>query len=82
MEPQAGAWINFLEILGALLQVVQDGCQGPHDGGGAEAVSDHGEVSEVTLYGGVQQWRRVGVAQGGAVLVQQIHQLLADHSKQ
>ena len=82
VDPKTGARVDLLEILGALLQIVEDGCEGAHDGWRSEAVSDHGEVSEVTLYGGVQQGRGVGVAQGGAVLVQQVHQLLADHSKQ
>ena len=80
VQPQARAGVNLLQILGALLQVVEDGGEGAHDGRGAEPVCDHGEVGEVTLDGRVQQGRRVGVAQRGAVLVQQVHQLLADHS--
>ena len=80
VQAQARAGVDLLQILGALPQVVQDGRQGAHDGRGAEPVGDHGEVGEVTLDGGVQQGGRVGVAEGGAVLVQQVHQLLADHS--
>ena len=53
-----------------------DSRQGGHDGGGAEAVGDEREVSEMSLYTGVQQRLGPGVAQGGPVLVQQVHQLL------
>ena len=81
VEPQPRAGVDLLQILGALPQVVQDGRQGAHDGRGAEPVGDHGEVSEMTLDGGVQQGGRVGVAQRRPVLVQQVHQLLADHSR-
>ena len=81
VDPKTGARVDLLEILGALLQIVEDGCEGPHDGWRSEAVSDHGEVSEVTLDGGVQERRRVGVAERRPVLVEKIHQLLADHSK-
>ena len=42
-------------------------------------MGDHGEVGEVSLYGGVQDRLRPGVAERGAVLVQQVHQLLADN---
>ena len=70
MQPQPGAGVNLLKILGALLQIVEDGREGAHDGGGAEPVGDHGEVGEVTLDGRVQQGGRVGVAQRGPVLVQ------------
>ena len=80
MKSQPRAGINLLKILGALLEIVEDGGEGAHDGGGAEPVRDHGEVGEVTLDGGVQQGRRVGVAERGPVLVQEIYQLLADHS--
>ena len=81
MKSQPRAGINLLKILGALLEIVEDGGEGAHDGGGAEPVRDHGEVGEVTLYGRVQQWGRVGVAQRRPVLVQQVHQLLRDQSE-
>ena len=48
------------------------------DGRGAEAVGDHGEVGEGSLDAWVQDRLGAGVAQGGPVLVQQVHQLLAD----
>ena len=80
MKPQPGAGVDLLQILGALLQIVEDGREGAHDGGAAEPVCDHREVGEMTLDGRVQQGGRVGVAQRGPVLVQEVDQLLADHS--
>jgi hypothetical protein len=44
-------------------------------------VGDHGEVCEVALNGCVQDGLGPGVAEGGPVLVQQVHQLLADVSE-
>ena len=41
---------------------------------------DHGEVGEVSLDARLQDGLRVGVAQGAPVLVQQVHQLLADEA--
>jgi len=41
-------------------------------------VRHEGEVREVALHGGVQLGRRVGVHQGRAVLVQDVHQLPGD----
>jgi hypothetical protein len=38
-------------------------------------VGDHGEVGEVALYAGVKDGLGPGVAEGGPVLVQQVHQL-------
>ena len=52
-----------------------------HDGRGAEAVGDEREVREVSLDGRVQDLLRAGVAERGAVLVQQVHQLLGDDPK-
>ena len=46
--------VDLVHVPGALLHVVLHGPQGGHDGRGAEAVSDVREVSEVTLYGGLQ----------------------------
>ena len=51
---------------------------GGHDGGGAEAVADHGEVGEVSLDAGVHQRLGPCVAEGRPVLVQEVNQLLAD----
>jgi hypothetical protein len=42
---------------------------------------DHGEMGEMSLYGRVQQRDWFGVAEGGPVLVQQVHQLLRNKSK-
>ena len=44
-------------------------------------MGDHGEVGEVALYAGVQDGLGPGVAQRGPVLVQQVHQLLANVSE-
>ena len=49
------------------------------DGRGAEAVGDHGEVGEGSLDAWVQDRLGAGVAQGRPVLVQQVHQLLANY---
>ena len=76
-----GGGVGLVEVLDALVEVVLDGGESRHDGRGAEAVGDHGEVSEVSLYTGIQDWLGSSVAQGGPVLVQQIHQLLADVSE-
>ena len=54
------------------------GRQGGHYCGRAKAVGDHGEVGEGTLDAWVEDRLRPRVAQGGPVLVQQVHQLLAD----
>ena len=43
-------------------------------------MGDHGEVGEVPLDHGVEDGLGGGVAQGRPVLVQQVHQLFADHS--
>ncbi len=59
-----------------------DGCEGGHDGGRAEAVGDHGEVGEVALYAGVKDGLGPGVAEGGPVLVQQVHQLFCNQPAQ
>jgi len=45
-------------------------------------VGDHGEVGEVALYAGVQEHGGLGVAEGGPVLVQQVHQLFRDQPAQ
>ena len=47
---------------GGLLSHLDSG-QGGHDGGGAEAVCDEREVSEMSLYTGLQQGLGPGVAQ-------------------
>ena len=81
LHVEGGAWAELVQALDTLAEVVLDSGDGGHDGGGPEPVTDHGEVSEVPLDGGVQERRRVGVTEGRPVLVEKIHQLLADHSK-
>ena len=44
-------------------------------------MGDHGEVGKVALYAGVQDGLGPGVAEGGAVLVQEVHQLLGGHGR-
>ncbi len=45
-------------------------------------MGDHGEVGEVALYAGVKDGLWPGVAEGGPVLVQQVHQLFRDQPAQ
>ena len=71
--------VELVQVLDALVHIVLYGRQGGHDGGGPEAVGDHGEVGEGSLDAGVEDGLGPRVAQGGPVLVQQVHQLLADH---
>ena len=42
---------------------------------------DEREVSEMSLNTGVQQGLGPGVAEGGPVLVQQVHQLITEESE-
>ena len=78
VNSRAGGWVNFVQTFDGFLHVVPDRRQGSHDGRGAEAVGDHGEVGKVSLNAGLQDRLGVGVAQWRPVLVQQVHQLLAD----
>ena len=75
---ESRARVDFVQILDALVHVVLDGREGGHYCGGPEAVGDHGEVGEGSLDAWVQDRLGAGVAQGRPVLVQQVHQLLAD----
>lgn len=59
-----------------------DGGQGGHDGRRAKAMSDEREVGQVSLNRRFQNLLRSGVAQGRPVLVEQVHQLLGDESKE
>ena len=70
--------IDLVQVPGALLHVVLHGPQGGHDGRGAEAVGDVREVGEMSLNAGLQHWLGSGVAQGGPVVVEELHQLLTD----
>ena len=76
---RGGGGIGLVQVLDALVQIVLDGGEGGHNGGRAKPVGDHGEVGKVALYAGVQDGLGPGVAEGGAVLVQEVHQLLRDH---
>ena len=67
---------GLLEALEALCQVVLDGREGGDNGRGAKAVGGVGEVGEVTLDLWLEDHGGLRVAQGGPVLVQQVHQLL------
>ncbi len=44
-------------------------------------MGDHGEVGEMALYAGVKDGLGPGVAEGGPVLVQKVHQLFTDVSE-
>ena len=70
--------VDLVQVPGALLHVVLDGPQGGHDGRGAEAVRDVGEVSEMSLNAGLQHGLGPSVAEGGPVVVEELHQLLTD----
>ena len=75
------AGVDLVQVLDALVEIVLDGGEGGHYGRRPEPVRDHGEVCEVPLYAGVEDGLGSSVAQGGSVLVQQVHQLLADVSE-
>ena len=75
---RARSRVNFVQTFDGFLHVVPDRRQGSHDGRGAEAVGDHGEVGEMSLNAGLQHWLGSGVAQGGPVVVEELHQLLTD----
>ena len=77
-----GGGIGLVQVLDALVQIVLDGGEGGHNGGRAKPMGDHGEVGEVALNAGVQDGLGPGVAERGPVLVQQVHELLADVSEE
>ena len=77
VQRQPGPGVHLVQVLGALAEVVHDGGQRRDDGGGPEPVGDGGEVAEVPLDGGVQQGLGPRVAQRAAVLVEELHQLVA-----
>ena len=81
MQPEGGGGVGLVEELDALVEIVLDGREGGHDGRRPEAVGDEGKVGEVPLDGGVEDGLGPGVAQRGPVLVQKVHQLLADESE-
>ena len=76
MEAETRGGVDLVQVLDALVEIVLDGGEGGHNGGRAKPVGDHGEVGEVALYAGVQEDGRLGVAEGGSVLIQQVHELL------
>ena len=63
VNSRAGGWVNFVQTFDGFLHVVPYRRQGSHDGRGAEAVGDHGEMGEMSLYAGLQDRLRVGVTQ-------------------
>ena len=77
MDTEAGGGgVGLVEVLDALVEVVLDGGESRHDGRGAEAVGDGGEVGQVSLDAGLQHGLRPGVAQGAPVLVEKLSQLV------
>ena len=74
---EGGAGVELVQVLDTLAEEVLDGGERGHDGGRPEAVGDGGEVAEVPLDGGVQQGLGPRVAQRAAVLVEELHQLVA-----
>ena len=48
MERRRG-WTRLVQDFQALVEIILDGCQGSHNGGGTKAMGDHGEVSKVSL---------------------------------
>ena len=80
MNVDGGGGVEFVQVLDTLGQIVLQGGQGGHDGGGAEPVSDVREVSEVSLDARLQHRLGPGVAEGRPVLVEELHQFLADVS--
>ena len=79
MDTETRAGVDLVQVLDALVEIVLDGGEGGHYGRRPEPVRDHGEVCEVPLYAGVEDGLGSSVAQGGSVLVQQVHQLFCDH---
>ena len=77
LHVEGGAWAELVQALDTLAEVVLDSGDGGHDGGGPEPVGDGGEVGEVPLDAGVQQGLGPRVAQRAAVLVEELHQLVA-----
>ena len=71
---------NLVQTLHALVHIILDSSESSHDGRGTKPVSDHGEVSEVSLNAGIQDWLRVGVAERRPVLLKEIHQFLDDQT--
>ena len=54
VKTQPGARVNFVQELGALVEIAVDGREGGDDGGAPEAVGDGGEVGQVSLDAGLQ----------------------------
>ena len=82
MEAEAGAGVDLVQELGALVEIAVDGGERRDDGGGPEPVGDGGEVGEVSLDAGLQDGRLADVAQRTPVLVQQLTQLPTHHPEQ
>lgn len=74
------AEVHFVHGLERLGEIVLQGGDGGADRRAAEAVRDEVEVGQAALDAGLQDGGGPGVAQRGAVLSQQVGELLADLS--
>ena len=72
------AWVQFLELLERLADVVLYGRQRRDDGGAPETVCDEGEMGEMALEGGVEKQRRSRVAERAPVLVKEVRKFFND----
>lgn len=77
----ARAQVHFVHLFERLVQIVLQRGHGSADGRGAEAVGDEAEVGQATLDARLQDGRGAGVPQRGAVLTQQVSELLTDLSE-
>lgn len=77
----ARAQVHFVHLFERLVQIVLQRGHGGADGRGTEAVGDEAEVGQAALDAWLQDGRRPGVPQRGAVLTQQVSELLADLSE-
>ena len=57
-----------------------DRSEGSHNSRGPESMCDERKVSEVSLDVGVQDHGWLGVTQGRAILIEEVHQLLGDQA--
>ena len=71
-------WLNHQKSFALKRSRNLYGRQCCYNGGGAKTVGDHGEVGEVPLDAWIKDRLGPRVAEGRPVLVQQVHQLLAD----
>lgn len=81
MRVAARAQVHFVHLFERLVQIVLQRGHGGTDGWGAEAVGDEAEVGQTALDARLQDGRGTGVPQRGAVLTQQVSELLNDLSE-